>query len=341
MAFNVRDFGAFGVDDDDVDDTNALNAAISAAQAVHGTVIIPAGTYRYTQLNNLGNVDNFSIVGVGGRPVLKHTGSNIAFDINGDPTNGGTKAFRSWNIRVENITILGNANTTIGFRFKHTHHGIFRNLRVLSMGLGAPSAAFQMAWTTKTLYEQLVCTANEENSAGSMPLKGIEITAGVTNTQGNTFINPIIEGLVAPGAVGIDIVNGSRNWFYGGSSEGNTKNVQVSNISGGNTFNGIYLEDAKSAVHVSDHGQWTHWINCLADARNVANVVTNFNIESDAKHTVVLGGQIGNLVVNAGAADAHLTGVTVETLTNNGTRTHCSGVYDSDAALQLGNFTGA
>lgn len=41
------------------------------------------------------------------------------------------------------------------------------------------------------------------------------------------------------------------------------------------------------------------------------------------------------------AVDACLVGTTVTTLTDNGTRTHRSAVYDSDGGLQLGNRTGA
>lgn len=124
--------------------------------------------------------------------------------------------------------------------------------------------AFWLVWTVANLYEQLVCTTNEENSGATLPRTGIGIDASQAgNCQDNTFINPSIEGLTATGAIGIDIVNGSRNWFFGGTSEANTKNVQVANICGGNTFNGMYLEDAKAGVHVSDQGQWTQWINCL------------------------------------------------------------------------------
>jgi hypothetical protein len=338
-VMNVKDFGAVG--DGTTDDTAAFAAAVPAAQAAHATLIIPQGTYAVASVPNLGpdSTDNFAVIGVGGRPVIRHTGSGVAVEINGDPTNTNALFRRSHNIRVENITIIGNNNTTIGFRFRHSHHGIFRNLRV--MQASPTGTAYRLEHTILSLYENLVSTLNEENSGATMPKFGIVIAnSGGANTQGNTFINPIIEGLKASGAIGIHIMDGARNWFYGGSSENNTKNIQVESASTGNTFNGMYLEDAVAAspIHVTDHGRWTHWINCRASAENKAGEDEVFNIEGDAIHTVIVGGEIPNLVIKAGAQRVFTSGVTVTSLSESGTNTTRLGVYDEDAGVYVNNI---
>jgi hypothetical protein len=327
-VFNVKDYGAVG--NGTTDDTTAIQNALTAAQAANGLLVFPAATYAFSQTLNFGpeNLNGFSVLGVGGEVTLLHTGSGTAVQVNGNTVSNQTFR-RSWNIRVENITVRGNNNTTIGFLFRHTHHGIFRNLRVMSGS--ATGTAFKLEWTVLNLYENLVCTANEENGAATLPKFGIVITVGGANTQGNTFINPIIEGLDAAGAIGIHIIDGARNWFYGGSSEANTKNIQVDNPCTGNAFNGIYLEDAKASppIHVTDNGRWTHWVNCLADGFNSAN----FDIGATAVHTVIEGGQIVNLRILAGATDTFVSGVTSTAVSDGGTRTVYFGLYDEDAAV--------
>jgi hypothetical protein len=69
---NVRDFGAKG--DGATDDTAALNAAITAAAAVGGTVLIPAGTYPISAEVWLRS--GVTVRGVGDGTVLKSTAAN-------------------------------------------------------------------------------------------------------------------------------------------------------------------------------------------------------------------------------------------------------------------------
>lgn len=177
---NVKDYGAVG--NGIADDTNPFGQAIAAAHAANDVLIIPEGVYAVSSLPNLAK-DNFAILGVGSRPTIKHTGSGIAFDLDGS---GGTSS-RMWNMRVENIAVEGNASTTTGFRFKRLHHSTFRNLRVLSAS--ATGTGFRTEWTVASLYEALVCTSNENNSSATLPLKGIAIDAAGSglHTEDCTF----------------------------------------------------------------------------------------------------------------------------------------------------------
>lgn len=121
--FNARDFGAAGVNG--VDYTAALQAAITAAEAVNGTVYIPPGTYYITGLTVAAPI---RIVGAGKRSTiiyLKNASNASCFTIAAlaQGTNG------EWNhVGFESLTIIGNrGNNTSG-------HGI--DLTTLGSGYG-------------------------------------------------------------------------------------------------------------------------------------------------------------------------------------------------------------
>jgi hypothetical protein len=201
-----------------------------------------------------------------------------------------------------------------------------------------------------------VCTANEENDTATMPLYGIvldhsnkngSIVVGDegANTQGNTFINPIIEGLKGVGAVGIHVRNAARNFFYGGSCESNTKQIQCEATSTnpptpvgqatatqGNVFNGMYMEDSKATpgVQCVDRGNWNQWINLLAAGDNDN---AKFVVDITAVHCTIIGGEIDNLEIEPGAQETLVSGTTVVTVSDGGTRTVYLGVYDDDAGV--------
>jgi hypothetical protein len=75
-VFNVKDYGAVG--DGVTDDTSAIQAAIDAAQAVSGTVVVPSGTYACASKLNV--TARISIIGTGSKSVLKSTYTGIPLD---------------------------------------------------------------------------------------------------------------------------------------------------------------------------------------------------------------------------------------------------------------------
>jgi len=133
QTVSVKDFGAVG--DGTTDDTNAIQAAINAVSAAGGgTVYIPAGTYKITSTIYLSKTmssvwyNPVQLLGAGrmsgnktGGTILNHTGSGIAVWV-GDYTNDVTATpYNSYYFSVKDLSLIGNSNTTIGFRFRQCY----------------------------------------------------------------------------------------------------------------------------------------------------------------------------------------------------------------------------
>lgn len=350
-VFNVLDYGAKG--DGVTDDTVAIQDALAAALAASGTLVFPARTYIFSETLNFGpeGTNGFSVIGVGGQATLQYTGPATvtgsepeqrrgALEINGNAVSN--QLFRrSWNVRVENITLRGNSNVTIGWLFRHAHHCVIRNVRVMDMA--STGTAFQLEHTVLNLYENLICTANEENGSATMPRYGVVIDnsnqdgSGLgANTQGNTFLNVMIEGLDEASAVGVWVKDGARNFFYGGSCENSRIQVLCDSGTQGNVFNGMYMEDSSNSpgVQAIDRGNWNQWVNVLAAGDDDS---AEFQVESGATHCTIIGGEIDHLVIESGAEETFINGTTVVTLSDGGTRTFRWAVYDDDAGVHVNN----
>lgn len=129
---NVLDYGAdsTGV----ADSTAAIQAAIDAVSlAGGGTVYVPKGTYNITNIYLSKTMSNdwynpIQLIGASrmsgnktGGTILKHTGTGIAVWV-GDYTNNVTATpYNSYYFSVRDISVIGNANTTIGFRFRQCY----------------------------------------------------------------------------------------------------------------------------------------------------------------------------------------------------------------------------
>lgn len=102
-SFNVRDYGAVG--DGSTDDTPAIAAALTAAEAVSGAVYFPTGVYACTALTySSGNVDFY-----GDGPdaaILKETSATAAL-ITGS-VSGGRCSFRNLQFATTGTRTTGN-----------------------------------------------------------------------------------------------------------------------------------------------------------------------------------------------------------------------------------------
>ena len=132
-SVSVLDFGAdpTGITDSAAAIQNAINAVSLAGG---GTVYVPAGIYKITTTIYLSKTMSGSyynpvqLIGAGrmsgnktGGTILNHTGSGIAVWV-GDYTNNVTATpYNSYYFSVRDISVIGNASTTIGFRFRQCY----------------------------------------------------------------------------------------------------------------------------------------------------------------------------------------------------------------------------
>jgi hypothetical protein len=80
QVFNVKAYGATG--DGSTDDTADIEAAVASAEAVHGTVYFPPGTYKTTSTLSLPS--NTGLLGAGSdRTLLKYAGTGVGFSWSG------------------------------------------------------------------------------------------------------------------------------------------------------------------------------------------------------------------------------------------------------------------
>ena len=132
-SVSVLDFGAdpTGVADSAAAIQNAINAVSLAGG---GTVYVPAGIYKITTTIYLSKTMSGSyynpvqLVGAGrmsgnktGGTILNHTGSGVAVWV-GDYLNDSTsQPYNSYYFSVRDLSVIGNASTTIGFRFRQCY----------------------------------------------------------------------------------------------------------------------------------------------------------------------------------------------------------------------------
>jgi len=147
-GISVKEYGAVG--DGTTDDTAAIQAAIDAAELVHGTVVIPIGTYKFTT----GLVIDRGIILQGMNrtgTVLKKYGNCVGITVNATSASGtdtGHVELRCFTLEsngapdasngitiiefregiVDDVVVRGQGNHGIEFR-KH-NHAYFNNLRL-------------------------------------------------------------------------------------------------------------------------------------------------------------------------------------------------------------------
>lgn len=124
--FNVRHYGAVG--DGSTDDTVAIQAALTAAGAVQGKVVLGPGTWRTTAPLHYGS--NVSIVGQGAQAsTIAFTGSGYALA----PLNPGTRAF---NLHVEGVQITVGVGATGGLDLTDMSIALIDRVTIIGQGLG-------------------------------------------------------------------------------------------------------------------------------------------------------------------------------------------------------------
>jgi hypothetical protein len=323
-VFNVRDFGARG---DGTDDGPAIRSALDAAGTAGGTLVFPPGTYSYAESPNFAR-DDLEILGQG-RATLRHTGKGVGFLADGWLRRPGRKV---WNMRIENVALEGNPETTVGFLFRSVHHGRFVRLRVVG---GAPEGeGFRTEFFVANYCEGWGVTGNER-VVGALPGTGITLTSLVSprenySTVDSTFVNCIIE---ACGHTGVHLDQAQNNMFRGGTFEDHRTGtgLLMGEAAKGNVIDGVFLES--NGVHVECRGPHNQFV-----ALTALGGLTRFHPGAD--FTRLIGGQYADLAIMEGARDVKLLGIAARRISDHGTRTQRLGCQDLAAGRPIADQDG-
>lgn len=296
---SVRDYGAVG--DNSTDNTSALANAVAGAVALGARLRIPAGTYRYATSPNWAN-EALQVICEPG-VVLYHTGTGVAFNLDGGAAGGGIHRFRL----EGQPTIRGNANTTYGIDLRACHHvHIEANIRDVA------TAVFRSRWM---VCGELWLRASTLAIGGfsPVPVSGIVLDERGSGEQTSacTFHNPIIEGVSGYGLV---LTSAVMNTFVGGTSETNGGGITLGANATQNTIINLDME-ANSGVDLACSGSRNTFIGCLAD--------DNATVGGDSN--VFIGGIFDDITVDASGDGNQFIGVAYSSaagaFTDNGTKT--------------------
>lgn len=257
---------------------------------------------------------------------LKHTGTGSAFVMDAGAQVGGV-----WiqNVRVENLTIWGNANTKHGLYLRGVRNGAFRHLSVKDVseaGIWTEACVtnilenFRVTYHEPTQYEGFLVT----------PKYGI-VTAGRRADWSTTWtiINPVIEGVSEAGiwfkadSYGNTVINGT--------SEGNTgKGVVVD--SNYHTFTNTDVEaNFTTGIDYEINGAYNTFISVFSQQL--------FKIHGS--HNVITGGRIYDLTIaplGTGAAYYNVLQApkVLGTFTDTGNHTIYYGLTGGNLTAKLG-----
>ena len=325
-VFNVLDFGARR---DGSDDGPAITRALVAATAAQGTVIFPAGTYSYIDSPNFAGHD-MEILGQG-RVTLRHTGRGVGFLVDGWVRRHLGR--RVWNMRIENLVLEGNAETTVGFLFRSVHHGRFVRLRVTG---GAPEGeGFRTEFFIANYCESWAVTGSEP-VVGTIPGTGVTLSSLPAprenlSTADCTLVNCIVEGCAR---TGVHLDRAQHNLIRGGTFEDNRggTGLLVSEMASGNVLDGVFLES--NQLHLDCRGPQNHFI-----ALSAAKGLCRFH--GGAHFNRLIGGRFGDLAIEDGIRDVKLLGIGVKRISDRGLRTQRLGCYDLTSDLPVPDQDGA
>jgi hypothetical protein len=324
-VFNVLDFGARR---DGSDDGPAIRRALDAASAANGALIFPAGTYSYAQSPNFAR-DDLEILGQG-RVTLRHTGRGVGFLVDGWARRPARKV---WNMRIENLALEGNAETSVGFLFRSVHHGRFARLRVIG---GAPEGeGFRTEFFIANYCEGWGVTANER-VVGTLPGTGITLSSLAVpreaySTVDCTLVNCIVESC---GRIGLHLDRAQNNMIRGGTLEALEAGtgLVLGEMASGNVVDGVFLEH--NLLHIDCRGPQNQFIALSAEKG-----LSRFHGRAD--FTRLIGGRFADLSIEDEVRDVKLLGIAARRIADRGVRTQRIGCHDLSADRPIADHDGS
>lgn len=323
-VFNVLDFGARR---DGTDNGPAIKRALDAASAANGTLVFPPGSYSYAESPNFAR-DDLEILGQG-RVTLRHTGRGVGFLVDGWVRRPGRKVC---NMRIENLALEGNTETSIGFVFRSVHHGRFARLRVIG---GAPEGeGFRTEFFIANYCEGWGVTSNER-VVGALPGTGITLSSLAApreaySTVDCTLVNCIVEGCAR---TGLHLDRAQNNMIRGGTFEGlkGGTGLVLSEMASGNVVDGVFLEH--NLLHIDCRGPQNQFIALSAEKG-----LSRFHSRAD--FTRLIGGRFADLSIEDGVRDVKLLGIAVRRIADRGLRTQRLGCHNLSADRPIPDHDG-
>jgi hypothetical protein len=219
-------YGAVG--DGTTDDTAAIQAAIDAAELIHGTVYFPAGTYKITSVLSVGEDIRLlgSQVGQGsGSTIVQATNSTGAISVT-------TDAYRS---SISCLTIDGPATHATGIGIQTVRNIVLEDVWIqdFDVGIQIGTSSFYSKFDRVGVFN---CNT------------GIYLIDGSNNTD-------ITDVHIDTATTGIYVEGCEKARVVGGSVEGcTTYGIRVdsgTNNTGGVTLHGIYFENGAGCTDIA------------------------------------------------------------------------------------------
>lgn len=213
-------------------------AAFAAAALATNTLVIPAGTYKVTNLPSI-NAKGINWIGLG-VVVINCTGSGVSVTAPfiGSSTAawafGGNTAYD--NIHIENITLTGNTSCPIGIFMQQIGESTFKNVKVW----GFSSTDFYLSGCWSDTFDNCSATPNGLPGTYTASQYGLFVDEYGTSTSNDiTWINFIAEQTTQ---WGIYLKYATQCHFIGGTCENGAGGIYISTTSGTNTFTQMDLE---------------------------------------------------------------------------------------------------
>ena len=306
----------WGADNTGVADSGtAITAAIASST---GITVHLNGTYTYATSPNFASAD--VNIEAGADTVFSHTGTGNAFTIDGGAAGSGIL-----NIRVSNVKVQGNANSTNGILIRAIAHSVFDNLHVI--GNKITGAGILLNWATENTFINPTISSNQDGGLSPKPLYGIYVTKrdALENSTMNLWINPIVQGLDAAGGAGMVLDYTHENTILGGVISGCTDGliITVNDTNGQNRLIKTKFENNS---------------NTDITARTYSNVFevyfgTKILIEGVQGIANTIKDCVGaNITLDASSQRNVIDNVYYNTLTDSGTNNYYSLAYDVTAS---------
>lgn len=256
-----------------VNSDDAFNAAIDYAVSVGRGLDLMGGSFKLSS-----GAVNFARAGPhirGGGATLTFTGTGRAFVLD----QGGADGEFLEGMSVEDIVIVGNANTTDGFYARGVVRSVFRNIEVRNVG----GKAFHIKHGVSSHYDGLRYSPAVGETAYATHGLYLDNNGAGYYTANCLFSNPIMEDFAG---VGCQLADATGNLFHGGTFEACTTGLVISAASDHNRFDSLWCE-ANTSADVVVSGNLNGFINPRLGSSSSG---LNVQIQADGDGTWFAGG---------------------------------------------------